>query len=108
MKNTHQPQEVSAQPGVPRPLQLQIMTHRVITMLARNEVEYLDKLGKDSLFSTGRKLCYSEILRWLIEFAMEVGFSGENVNSIIEFKEKLVEKVKDYSVKRRQVKATLR
>jgi hypothetical protein len=30
--------------------------HRVITMLDRDELEFLDKLGKDALFSTGHKL----------------------------------------------------
>jgi hypothetical protein len=65
----------------------EILRHRVITMLERGELEFLDKLGKDSMFSTGHKLSYSEILKWLIDFAMEIGLSGENVNS----KDKLIE-----------------
>lgn len=67
----------------------EVMKHRVITMLDRHELEYLDKLGKDSLFSTGHKLSYSEILKWLVDFAMETGLTGENVNS----KEKLIETI---------------
>jgi hypothetical protein len=58
-----------------------VRTHRVITMLDRKEVEFLDKLGKDALFSTGRKLSYNDILRGLIDFAMEVGVTGEKVDS---------------------------
>ena len=54
----------------------QIVTHRVITMLGRQEMDYLDKLGKDALFTTGHKLSYNDILRGLIDFAMEAGISG--------------------------------
>jgi len=75
------------------PEALQIMTHRVITMLGRKDIEFLDKLGKDALFSTGRKLCYSEVLRWLIEFAMEINLSGEHIDSVMKFKEKMFEQV---------------
>jgi len=36
--------------------------HRVITFLTRDELDFLDKIGKDALFSAGTKLdyfCYS-------------------------------------------------
>jgi len=67
----------------------QVVTHRVITMLGRQEMDYLDKLGKDALFSTGHKLSYNDILRALIDFAMEAGISGEKIDSGKTFKEKL-------------------
>jgi len=67
----------------------QLKTHRVITMLNRQEIEFLDKLGKDALFSTGHKLSYNDILKGLIDFAMEVGVSGQNVDSFDALKEKL-------------------
>ena len=65
-------------------------THRVITMLNREEMEFLDKLGKDALFSTGHKLTYNEILRGLIDFAIEIGVSGENVDSLQKLKERIL------------------
>jgi hypothetical protein len=68
----------------------QVVTHRVITMLGRQEMDYLDKLGKDALFSTGHKLSYNDILRALIDFAMEAGISGEKIDSARSFKEKLL------------------
>ena len=74
-------------------MQNHIMTHRVITMLDRPEMDFLDKLGKDALFTTGHKLSYNEILRTLIDFAMESGISGERINSTQALKEKLREKV---------------
>lgn len=73
----------------------EITTHRVITMLNRQEMEFLDKLGKDSLFSTGHKLSYNEILKALIEFAMELKLSGDKVCSLDAFKEKMYKALQD-------------
>jgi len=67
-----------------------IMTHRVITMLGRNEIDFLDKLGKDALFTTGHKLSYNDILRALIDFAMELGISGEKIDSVLMLKKLLL------------------
>ena len=68
----------------------QIIAHRVITMLGRQEMDFMDKLGKDALFSTGHKLSYNEILRGLIDFAMEAGISGNNIDSSGSLKSKLI------------------
>jgi len=68
--------------------------HRVIAMLDRGELEFLDKIGKDALFSTGHKLSYNEILKGLIDFAMEIGLSGEKINSINSLKQKLFQSLK--------------
>ena len=65
--------------------------HRVITMLDRKELDFLDKLGKDALFSTGHKLSYNEILRGLIEFSIEIGLSGNQVDSEKKFKDKIIQ-----------------
>lgn len=71
----------------------QVMTHRVITMLGRSEVDFLDKLGKDALFTTGHKLSYNDILRGLIDFAMELRLSGEKIDSADDLKRLLLDKV---------------
>ena len=65
--------------------------HRVITMLDRNELEFLDKLGKDALFSTGHKLSYSEILRGLIDFSIEIGLCANMVDSREGLKKKILQ-----------------
>jgi len=71
----------------------QFVAHRVITMLGRQEIDFLDKLGKDALFSTGHKLSYNEILRGLIDFAMEVGISGEHIDSAMSLKARLIQEI---------------
>ena len=73
-----------------------IDTHRVITMVSRKELEFLDKLGKDSLFSTGHKLNYNEILRGLIDFAMDAGVTGENISSMQALEQKMNELLGPY------------
>jgi hypothetical protein len=74
------------------------LMHRVITMLDRSELEYLDKLGKDALFSAGHKLSYNQILRALIDVAMETGVSGEGVRGFVGLKEEILRKMhKDFS-----------
>lgn len=79
-----------------------IATHRVITMLDREEMEFLDKLGKDALFTTGHKLSYSEILKGLIDFAKDVGLSGEKVDSLNTFKLKMLEQFKESILKSKE------
>ena len=69
--------------------QAELRTHRVITMLQRQEMDFLDKLGKDALFSTGHKLSYNEILKGLIDFAMEHNVSGQGMDSMQKLKQQL-------------------
>jgi len=72
----------------------QIATHRVIALLNRQEVEFLDKLGKDSLFSTGHKLSYSEILKGLVEVARIAGLSAEGIDSLGALEERMLAMMK--------------
>ena len=72
-----------------------VMTHRVITMLDRTEMEFLDKMGNDSMFSTGHKLSHNQILKGLVYLAMECGLSGEKVSSTEALKEKMLRKAQE-------------
>lgn len=40
---------------------------RIVTYLPREHVDFLDKIGKDALFSTGLKLSRSETLKQMVE-----------------------------------------
>jgi len=44
----------------------------VVTFLSREQVDYLDGLGKDSFFHYGRKLCRTKILSELVEVARKL------------------------------------
>lgn len=78
---------------------LGVLKHRVIAMLDRHELEFLDKLGKDAMFSTGHKLSYNEILKGLLNFAMEIGLSGEGITSFKDLKEKILSVLKKAKTK---------
>lgn len=73
---------------------IQNVKHRVITLLDREELDFLDKLGKDAMFSTGHKLSYNEILRGLIDFSISIGLSGNNIDSKDTLKEEILHQAK--------------
>ena len=51
-----------------------------VTFLNREQVDYLDKLGKDYLFKYGHKLSRAKILSDLVSVAMELGIDLEKIN----------------------------
>jgi len=71
-----------------------LIKHKVITMLDRKEMEFLDKLGIDALFTTGHKLTYNDILKGLVDLAMTSGVTGENITTARDLTSKLYEKLR--------------
>ena len=67
---------------------------RVVTFLNRDEVDFLDKLGKDALFSTGLKVSRAKLISWLIDFTKKLNLSGENIKSEEDFETKIVDILK--------------
>jgi len=66
---------------------------RVVTFLDRDEVDLLDKIGKDALFSTGLKVSRAKILAWLIDFLKDINLSGEGIKSEDDFEKRIIQKV---------------
>ncbi|MFC1658874.1 hypothetical protein ACFL1D_05780 [Candidatus Omnitrophota bacterium] len=54
---------------------------RVVTFLNRDEVDFLDKLGKDALFSTGLKLSRAKLIAWFIDFIERLEINGKGIKS---------------------------
>ena len=70
--------------------------HRVVTFLDRQELDFVDRITKDILFSTGIKIPRSTILKELIDVFSK--FSAKERNRTREYTglvELLVEKTKD-------------
>ena len=63
---------------------------RVVTFLNREEVDFLDKLGKDALFSTGSKLSRAKIIAWLVDFIEHIRLSGQGLKSEKEFENRII------------------
>jgi len=66
----------------------------VVTFLNRQEVDFLDKLGKDALFSTGSKVSRSTLIAWLVDILQGLGISGENIKEEKDLENKLIEALK--------------
>lgn len=65
---------------------------RVIALLNRDEVDYLDKIGKDALFTKGAKLSRIKIIRAMIEAMKELEIIGRGIGSEEELKEEILRK----------------
>ena len=67
--------------------------HRVVTFLDRNQVDYLDKLGKDALFSTGVKFPRTRVISALIDLLRKANVSGEGLRTDKDLEERLLRKL---------------
>ena len=68
-------------------------THRVVTFLTREELEFLDKLEKDMMFSTGRHLSRSQILQDMAELLSKTRMNAIGIKSDDELKKKIQEAI---------------
>ncbi|MFA6217069.1 MAG: hypothetical protein WDL87_05390 [Candidatus Omnitrophota bacterium] len=66
-------------------------SQRVVTFLNRDEVDFLDKLGKDALFSSGLKLSRAKLIAWLIDFTKKLNIDGQNLRSEEDFENRILE-----------------
>ena len=66
------------------------LRRRVIALLTRDQIEFLDKLGMDSLFSTGAKLPRVKIIGALVDAAMALGLSAKGIKNKKELAQRLL------------------
>ena len=67
---------------------------RVVTFLNRDEVDFLDKLGKDALFTAGTKLSRAKLIAWLVDMLKGLNISGENLKSEVDLEARIVAALK--------------
>lgn len=53
---------------------------RIVTFLTRQQIDYLDKIGKDALFSYGRKLSRVQIISELVNLLMQLGINIKGID----------------------------
>ena len=68
-----------------------IHSHRVIASLNRQQVDYLDKLGKDAQFSSGIKLSRTQILAAMVNALKRLSLTGEGVTTAEQFEQRIVD-----------------
>jgi hypothetical protein len=64
---------------------------RVVTFLERDEVDFLDKIGKDALFSTGLKLSRAKLISWFVDFMKKIDVKTDDIRSKEDFENRLFE-----------------
>lgn len=70
---------------------------RVITLLNRTDIDYLDTISKDALFTTGTKLSRIKIIRAMIEAIRELGIKGRGIGNEAGLKEEILKKAASYA-----------
>ena len=67
--------------------------HRVIASLNREQVDYLDQLGKDAQFSSGIKLSRTEILAAMVNTLKRLNLTGEGITTAEQFEQRIVDAI---------------
>ena len=65
--------------------------HRVIASLNREQVDYLDRLGKDAQFSSGIKLSRTQILAAMVNALKRLNLTGEGISTAEQFEQRVVD-----------------
>ena len=73
-----------------RGLQEQQTVQRVVTFLDREEVDLLDKIEKDALFSCGFHLPHTKIIKALVDVLKNSRIDGNNIRSLEELENRLI------------------
>jgi hypothetical protein len=53
---------------------------RTVTFLTRQQIDFLDKLGKDALFYKGSKLSRAHILAEMVDLLMQLGIDVKEID----------------------------
>jgi len=67
----------------------ELKNQRVVTFLNRGEVDFLDKIGKDALFSSGMKLSRAKLIAWLVDIAKDLEMTGDGIRSESDFENRI-------------------
>jgi len=63
---------------------------RIVAFLTRDEIDFIDRLAKDALFSTGHKLSRTDIIRALIDAVKVKEINAEGIHSKGELETRLL------------------
>ena len=54
---------------------------RLVAMISRDEMDFIDKIGKDALFSTGKKLSRTDVISAIIDVMHEFPMTGRGIHT---------------------------
>ena len=67
---------------------------RVVVNLTRKDLEFIDNIGRDALFTTGKRLTNNKIIRAFIGVMQEIKVKGDGLYSDEELKNRILIKLK--------------
>ena len=67
--------------------------HRVVASLNREQIDFLDKLGKDAQFSAGTKLSRTQILAAMVNVLRRLNLTGEGVTTASQFEQRIIDAI---------------
>ncbi|MFH0732004.1 MAG: hypothetical protein V2A72_03665 [Candidatus Omnitrophota bacterium] len=67
---------------------------RLITFLSREQVDFIDRISKDALYSTGRKLSRTQVIQAIIDVMRNLDISGKDIRTKDELEQRMYEVVK--------------
>ena len=67
--------------------------HRVVTFLTREELEFMDKLDKDAMFSTGKHVSRAQILQDLAELLSRTDMNATGLRNDAELEKRMIEAI---------------
>lgn len=73
---------------------------RVVVNLTREELEFIDSIGRDALFTTGKRLTNNKIIRAFINVMKEIKIKGDGLYSACELKNRVLIKLRIRKEKR--------
>jgi len=73
---------------------------RVVVNLTREELEFVDKIGRDALFTTGKRLTNNRIIRAFINVMMTLKIRGDGLYTDEELKNRILVELGVYKEKR--------
>ena len=68
-------------------------SHRVVASLNREQVDYLDQLGKDAQFSSGIKLSRTQILSAMVNVLRRLNLTGEGISTMEQFEQRILDAI---------------
>ncbi len=70
-----------------------LSTHRVVTFLTRDELEFLDKLERDMIFSTGTHIPRSKIIEDMVEILRQTQMNANGIKDNQQLEQKMIEAI---------------
>lgn len=67
---------------------------RVVVNLTREELEFIDNIGRDALFTTGKRLTNNKIIRAFISVMQEIKVKGDGLYNAEELKNRILVKLR--------------